>query len=199
MLRVHLVLAVVALSLSGAPAQAQTPREWPSYPIAQAPADWRQAVQNADLTISTIQAAVLMELRSDLQRGGPALAIKSCHLDAAGAASRAAREQGIAAGMTSDRLRNPTNAPRAWAVSIVKRSAGQPAAAVDGYAVDLGDRIGVLRPIVHGPMCTACHGPADKLNRQVQAELKDRYPVDRATGFKDGELRGFYWAEVPKQ
>jgi hypothetical protein len=39
----------------------------------------------------------------------------------------------------------------------------------------------------------------EKLNPRVKAELKDRYVVDRATGYKDGDLRGWIWVEVPKQ
>lgn len=32
----------------------------------------------------------------------------------------------------------------------------------------------------------------------VRAALMDRYPVDRAIGFTEGEIRGWFWVEVPK-
>jgi hypothetical protein len=38
----------------------------------------------------------------------------------------------------------------------------------------------------------------DRLSPAVREELKERYPADQATGFKDGDLRGWFWVEVPK-
>lgn len=197
MSRICLVL-LLTVALSGE-ARMQTLREWPSYPIADTPADLRPAVQRGDLVIVSLQDAVLSELMRELDRGGPAGAIKSCHIDANSAASRAAREAGIAAGRTSDRLRNPRNAPKLWAAPIVERYAGRPAAGVEGFVVDLGDRVGVMRPIAQRRVCAACHGPIEGLDVRVRAELQARYPADRAVGFKDGELRGWFWVEVPKR
>jgi hypothetical protein len=80
----------------------------------------------------------------------------------------------------------------------VRAHAGERARDVDGFVVDLGDRIGLLRPISHRPMCNGCHGPADKVSPGVKAVLADRYPVDRALGFAEGEIRGWFWVEVRK-
>ena len=80
----------------------------------------------------------------------------------------------------------------------VLADANAKAADVDGFAVDLGDRVGVMRPVAHRAVCSPCHGVEEKLNPEVRKELKDRYVVDHATGFKDGDLRGWIWVEVPK-
>jgi hypothetical protein len=32
----------------------------------------------------------------------------------------------------------------------------------------------------------------------VRAVLAERYPADRAIGFANGEIRGWYWVEMPK-
>ena len=69
---------------------------------------------------------------------------------------------------------------------------------VEGFAVDLGDKVGVLRPIVERPMCAGCHGPAEQLHPAVKLALTERYPADRAVGFVDGEIRGWFWVEMPK-
>ena len=71
------------------------------------------------------------------------------------------------------------------------------AASVDGFYVDLGDRLGVMRPIAEDAICAGCHGPADRLEPRVRQELSERYPADHATGFKTGDIRGWLWAEVP--
>jgi hypothetical protein len=78
------------------------------------------------------------------------------------------------------------------------REGGPALAIVSGFAVDLGDRIGVLRPIAHRPVCASCHGPVDTRQPAVRAELRSRYPQDRALGFADGEIRGWFWVELPK-
>jgi hypothetical protein len=110
-----------------------------------------------------------------------------------------AREEGIAAGRTSARLRNPTNKPRPWAAAIVARYADARAQDAEGFVVDLGDRLGLLRPIAEQSICAPCHGPESKLDRRVVATLPDRYPADRATGYANGAMRGWFWVEVPKQ
>jgi hypothetical protein len=169
-----------------------------TWRIADAPAELRTAIARADLIVATLHDALLWELNSGLEQGGPTLAIKSCHLDAIRVAERVGRQEGVAAGRTSDRLRNPLNAPRPWAAPLVTANAGRHARDVDGFAVDLGSKVGVLRPIAHRPRCAGCHGRPDTFGPGIRAELSDRYPRDRATGFKEGEIRGWYWVEVPK-
>jgi hypothetical protein len=198
MTRLVALLTGMALSLAVAGTHRQAVAEWPTYPIKQAPAALQPAIQHGDLVIISIQNATSSELTRALTEGGPGDAIKVCHLSAATLIQRIGREEGIAAGRTSARLRTPSNAPKGWAAPIVQKYANARAADVDGFAVDLGDRVGVMRPIVHRAVCAPCHGTEEKLNPQVREELKDRYVVDRATGFKDGDLRGWIWVEVPK-
>jgi hypothetical protein len=179
--------------------RAQTPREWPTYPIKEAPADLRPAVQRGELVIVSIQNAVLSELTREVTERGPGGAILVCHMSATTVINRLGKEEGIAAGRTSAHLRTPSNAPRPWAAPIVARYANSPAAGLDGFVVDLGTRVGVMRPIAHHRACSPCHGVASQLTPMVRAELKDRYPKDHATGFKEGDLRGWLWVEVPKK
>jgi hypothetical protein len=189
------VMLAAALALSGSPA-AQISA--PSWPIAEAPAELRAVVPRADLIVVSMQDAVLRELTDALSRGGPGSAIGFCHLDATYVSQRIGKDAGIAAGRTSDRLRNPTNAPRPWAAPLVKANAGRQAKSVEGFVVDLGNRVGVLRPIAERPVCASCHGPVEKVSPQVLRVLADRYPADRAVGFRDGEIRGWFWVEMPK-
>jgi len=173
--------------------------EWPTYAVADAPAEFRPAIQRGDLVIVSLQSALLRELRKALGEGGIERALAACHIDAAGAAFAIARREGIAAGRTSVRLRNPTNAPRPWAAALVSTHTGSRQQGMDGFVVDLGDRIGLLRPIVEQPMCGACHGPTSKLEARTRQQLADRYPADRAVDFEDGDIRGWYWVEIPKR
>jgi hypothetical protein len=199
MSRIFVCLLGALMSLSVVAPQAQVPREWPTYSIKEAPAELQPAIQHGDVIILSIQAATRSELTRELTERGPAGAIQVCHMSATTLIHRIGREEGIAAGRTSARLRTPSNAPRPWAAPIVARYADSKAAGLDGFAVDLGNRVGVLRPIAYRPMCSPCHGLEEQLTPRVRAELKDRYPKDRAIGFKDGDLRGWLWVEVPKK
>jgi hypothetical protein len=188
-----LVALVSIASLTG-----QSPPSSASWSIREAPPEYRVIIARADLIIVTMHDALLRELREGLAGGGPATAIRSCHVDVTGVTQRLGRGEGIAAGRTSDRLRNPTNAPRPWAAALVTANAGRRAREVDGFAVDLGDKLGVLRPIAQQTMCAGCHGPADRIGANVRQVLADRYPTDRAVGFSEGDIRGWFWVEMPK-
>jgi Protein of unknown function (DUF3365) len=189
--------ALVAAGLMTTTVGAQI--EFKSWPLSQAPAELRFPISRADLVVVAMQDAMLRELHDALARGGPAGAINFCHLEATAITQRVGREEGIAAGRTSDRLRNPTNAPRPWAAPFVNAYAGRPARSIEGFAVDLGDKVGVLRPMVERPMCGGCHGSEDRVAPGVKLVLRDRYPADRAVGFTDGEIRGWFWVEIPKR
>lgn len=194
-----IVAGVQGQGRTGPNTDAQPAGEWPTYPIREAPAALRPAIQHAELIIVSVQNATSAELTRELASGGPGDAIQRCHLSATALIHRIGREEGIAAGRTSARLRTPSNAPKPWAVPIVKQYADSKAASVDGFVVDLGDRVGVMRPIAHRAICSPCHGLEQQLNPKVRLELKDRYPKDQAIGYRDGDLRGWIWVELPKK
>jgi len=197
MFRIQLALIAALAQATGA-SQAP-PVTFPTYPVSSAPAELQPAIHRGDVILVPLKSAFTTGLTRAMDVGGIPAALQSCHLDSSAAAYRAAREQNIAAGMTSARLRTPTNRPRAWAEPVVAQYTGRPAAGVDGFVVDLGDRIGLLRPLVQQSTCSPCHGTPEQLDARVKTELRDRYPADRAVGFHNGEIRGWLWVEVPKQ
>jgi hypothetical protein len=192
----HAARSLLVLATMLAPAAAQSPPQ--VWPISQAPAGLRPTIERADVVIAAQHSALLRQLTRVMSEGGAALAIQSCHLDATSNAMWVERRQGYAIGRTSDRLRSPTNAPKAWALPIVRARAGHLVEPDEGYVVDLGDRLGILRPIAMRPVCESCHGEPKKIPAAVLAVLRDRYPKDQAVGFKPGEIRGWYWAELPR-
>jgi hypothetical protein len=121
-----------------------------------------------------------------------AAAIAVCQSEAPNIAETVGREQGVRIGRTSDRLRNPRNQPPDWAVSPLANWPAEPVflAARDG-------RLGVLLPIRLRPQCQLCHGSPDKISAPVRDALASRYPQDQATGYTEGDLRGWFWVEVP--
>jgi hypothetical protein len=152
----------------------------------------------ASAAMQALQSALIGRLRAEMERGGPVAAVTVCRDEAQAITARVAKEQGIALGRTSHRLRSPANAPAPWMAAAVVAGEGRKASEVQAVVVDLGDRVGVMRPIGTMEMCTSCHGPADEVKARLGGALATAYPEDRATGFAVGDLRGWMWAEVPK-
>ena len=174
-----------------------------AQPAGPGPVEPRQApfaaeTARAELAMNELQQALLARLKTAMDGGGPAAAVEVCRTEARTLAGAIAKKQDLELGRTSHRLRNPDNAPRAWARAIVEGSSGLKVSAEKLRVVDLGDRVGVLRPIGTAEACTRCHGPAEEVRRNIGATLASAYPQDRATGFAPGDLRGWMWAEVPK-
>jgi hypothetical protein len=56
----------------------------------------------------------------------------------------------------------------------------------------------VIAPIPTLPLCLTCHGDPKSFSPELKEALGKHYPADQATGFKDGDLRGVFWARVPR-
>lgn len=161
-----------------------------------APDALKPAVQAADAALATLKARMTARLMQELQAGGALQAVNVCRDEAPAIARGIGRESGVVVGRTSHRLRNPGNEPPAWALATVAAAAGRRAADVAPVAFALGDRVGVLRPIAMGAPCARCHGGPGEVSPETAAAIRTAYPRDQATGFAEGDLRGFAWAEA---
>jgi hypothetical protein len=188
-------VAVAIFGVSGG--WAATGQDAASYTVADAPARLAAGVQAADAAISALQRQLAGRLLEELRQGGPVRALSVCREEAPALTAQTARTQGVRIGRTSHRLRNPGNVAPTWTEPFVAGAAGRKAASVQPVVVDLGDRVGVLRPIATLGVCLQCHGPATRLAPEVRESLAAAYPEDRAVGFTEGDLRGFAWAEAP--
>lgn len=168
------------------------------YTMAELPAAWKPAVEKGDDALAELQKGLLPKLTKALAEGSPAQAVAVCQVEAPAMKKAIEASHALELGRTSHKLRNPKAAPRPWAAPHVSAGAGKKAAEVEALVVDLGDKLGLLRPIPVGPVCVTCHGELASLTPTLTATLAQLYPQDQATGFKEGELRGWFWAEVKK-
>ena len=189
------LVVVVAALLGTLTVSAQAPA---SYPVSSAPPAFEEPVARALKAFDLLQATLSARLMEEMKAGGPTGAVVVCRDEAPTLTARVAQESQMALGRTSHRLRNPANAPRPWARPWVEKAAGWKAAEVKPVVMDLGTTIGVLRPIGTMSACTTCHGTDEKRPAPLRALLATHYPEDKATGFGEGDLRGFFWAEVAK-
>jgi len=180
--RPRLPVALLLAALGAAPA----PAEAPGFPPGDAPASLRPALERAAEAIR--HAACEVERR--FGEGDPDANAARCE--------GAAAVPGATVGRTSARLRNPRNAPPAWARAVVLATDGRKAAEAPAVAFDLGDRVGLLRPVEVRRRCLGCHAARDALAEGTRSWLARSYPEDRAVGYAQGDLRGYWWAEAPK-
>ena len=142
------------------------------------------------------QQELQSRLGEAVAKGGPVGAISVCRV-----ASPRLEQQlstgGIAVRRVSDRPRNPEHKPdefeartiAAWAADVAAGKSPSVVAARDG------DRLRVMKPILIGSaMCLSCHGSPDTFSGELRAALLQEYPLDRAVGYRLGDLRGAFSA-----
>jgi len=155
---------------------------------AQTKAQSARALAARDALMKTLGGRLL----STITGKGAVAAISICKEVAPEIAATVAKEHGVKIGRTSFKLRNPANVPPAWAASAVADRVAEPA----WFGLRDGG-LGGLLPIEIQPLCTKCHGPDDIVSADLKRELAKAYPDDQATGFAIGDLRGWFWVEVP--
>lgn len=147
------------------------------------------AFRAKDAMFKELSGALMGAIKAE----GPAAAINVCRCEAPQVATRVSKKEGVTIGRTSFRLRNAKNTPPAWAKALVDAQAAD-----NAYVAGSDGSLGLLLPIRLQAPCLTCHGDPAKIADDVRAEIERWYPDDRATGFAQGDLRGYFWIEVPR-
>ncbi|MEK6701956.1 MAG: DUF3365 domain-containing protein [Planctomycetota bacterium] len=158
-----------------------------------------RAIEAKDAMFTRLFAALGDAMSKSGADGGAAYAIGVCKDQAPKIAQGVAGEKGVMIGRTSARLRNPANAAPAWMPSLLtdEPAAQGPRAPAPRFVANSDGSLGVALPITLAANCLACHGAPETIDPAVKASLAAKYPMDQATGFKEGDLRGWFWVEVP--
>jgi len=148
-------------------------------------AERARAAQNA------LGSRLMAELSGAIAKQGAPGAIEVCSQIAPAIARRVSDEHGVRIGRTSWRLRNPENTPPAWARRSIERR-------VETQRVwrHESGTLAMLTPIRVNTLCLQCHGSGDQISDETRERLDELYPEDEATGFAEGDLRGWFWVEV---
>ncbi|HEX4911205.1 MAG TPA: DUF3365 domain-containing protein [Permianibacter sp.] len=161
-----------------------------------------QARARADQAISEMQRQLKLELQTALQQGGGVAAIRVCRERAPAIATQMNQRFGVTIRRTSERWRNPANAPDTFESGVLKQFAAAAAAAPDVNQLRFEEvlngsgapRLHVMQAIALQGPCVMCHG--SELSDEIRDSLRLLYPADHATGFQPGELRGAFSVSV---
>ena len=184
MKQVILVLGLVVLAMDGRSDQQAEPIQ-------------TQAAE-AKAAIKELAVALKTELKGAMQAGGPVAAIGVCNTQAMPITQRVANEQGLLLSRVSLKNRNPANLPNEWQIAALESFEQQKAEGRDAGSlvwsetaiVDGKQEFRFMKAIPTDAVCLSCHGT--DLSPDVSRILADLYPMDRATGFHEGDIRGAF-------
>lgn len=168
-----------------------------------------------DSAAMSLVRALAGHLNGALASGGPAEAITFCADRAQPLTDSISRSLGPGweVKRTTLRTRNPLDAPDSLEALALRyfreretggsETAGSETAGGDGSQEGYVQRTagGDFRyymPLRVGHMCLQCHGDRSSLDPEVRRVLDERYPVDQATGYAQGDLRGVVRVTVPR-
>lgn len=193
MIRRTIALPLLALSACGG--GASTEAGWTAVSetdLTSAQTAQLEAAREAQTALFQGLLGRLMESRAKV---GAAGSIQVCSEIAPALAEEIGEQRGLRIGRTAARLRNPANAAPDWAADRI--TADGPTEPV--VVTHSDGRLATMHPIFLMKPCLACHGAPDQLEEGVADALAKVYPDDRATGFAVGDLRGWFWVEVPAE
>ncbi len=160
------------------------------------PAAPPEALERARAAAGELLATLKGKLVAAMQKEGPAGALAVCH-DVAQKVAASFQQDDLAIHRVSLKARNPADRPDPWEAELLRQlEQAKAAGALPGEVAQvLEDANGhrVLRyakPLVVGKACLACHGDPAQMKPEVRERLAELYPDDRATGYREGDLRG---------
>ncbi len=146
-------------------------------------------------------------LMKAMNNGGPYNAIEFCSTKAQNLTKMVEEkiDHGIKLKRTSFKYRNPLNKPDKYEVEALKifekyyKEYGQ---LRPYYIQKVKEQDGkyyyrYYKPLVVKPLCLICHGEPEKMDRQLYAKIKEKYPEDKAVGYKPGDFRGVVRVSIP--
>jgi len=149
-------------------------------------------LERAETAKKTLGTKLKERVSKEIAEKGLAESVDVCGCAAPPITQGVAREFGVEIGRTSFKLRNTDNKAPVWMEPIRALRTDVPhlVAGPDGA-------LGVTSPIWVEDGCLKCHGPRAGLEPGVKEVLDGRFQEDRATGFEAGDLRGYFWVQVP--
>ena len=162
------------------------------------PGDQPGDTERAQAAVAEFGQALKTELMAAMQSGGPVDAIGVCNIQAPRIAEQISAANDLQISRVSLKNRNPGNAPNDWQARVLasfeeRKRAGEDASGLTWQeTAKIGEvtEFRFMRAIPTAALCLQCHGEA--LAPPVSQKLAEIYPDDKATGFREGDIRGAF-------
>ena len=172
-------------------ASVEPPEPWKRVDAEELPQSAKARLQEAQKAKKALGQKLMGELTAALQGGDFARGVEVCKKAAPQVAKTVSSEYDVEIGRTSFKVRNPDNEPQGWTEPFVEARVTE-----DVILTGPENTVAYMSPIKMAEVCTNCHGAAEQIPDEVERMLAEKYPQDEATGFAEGDLRGWFWVEV---
>ncbi len=154
-------------------------------------------LQKGDSIANLAQSVLMKNVAGAIKAKGVAGAVEFCNLNASPLTDSLSAVSVSKIQRLSDKNRNPNNAisndadQKAW--NVLKEKLQDTSVKAKHYVAKEGVDVYYYKPIMIGmPTCLQCHGDKNSMDKDALAIINDKYPQDKATGYKEKELRGMW-------
>ena len=137
-----------------------------------------------------------------VQKDGPASAVEFCSTRAIVLTDSMATVLNARVKRVSDKPRNPNNAANKEETAFIMalKSALSKGEKLSPEIAEVNGKMVGYYPIETNDLCLKCHGiPNKTIAPETLKVIKNRYPADKAVGYKAGEIRGIFVVEMEKR
>lgn len=151
------------------------------------------------------QKALVETLQKAIAEQGVSGAVEFCHAEALPITREVAEKHRVTIRRVSQKNRNPANSPTEVEANLLEAYAYNVAQGLENQAniqkLENGEILLYTKAIViPGGICLNCHGdPSSEIEAGTLAKINEKYPEDKATGYKAGELRGMWSIAIPRR
>lgn len=140
---------------------------------------------------AALKGNLMAALGKALAEGGVPEAIRVCSRDAVELTQESGKvhEAVVSVGRRTDRWRNAKNRADEGDLKVIEAFRQDPKLQ-EQVQEESEEVIRYYQPLRTAAACLQCHGDPESFSPEVKTLLEDIYPEDRATGLKEGDLRG---------
>lgn len=156
-------------------------------------------MQRGDSIAKVMQEVLLQNVMQANKAGGPVYAVAFCNERAMPLTDSLSQIYNCLIQRISDKYRNPANMPDKTDKDVLVRMgssiSGEP------MLVSENGKVIYYKPIrIAMPACLNCHGTEGKEIAMTTIEvIRQKYPDDLATGYKEGDFRGLWKITFPEE
>lgn len=180
----HIIFSLFLVALMISCNKSLTPKEEEAY-----------LVKGKEISTESFKA-LSGKLKEQLQKGGVVHAVPFCNSEALPITKELSEKYNVSIKRTSNKIRNKKNNSTTRELEVVekfitlKENNKELAPIVE---VGKNDKVHFYAPIIMKSNCLVCHGTVgQELSVKNDSIIKLLYPNDKATNYKEGDVRGIW-------
>lgn len=164
-----------------------------------------EAMTWGDSITTEAQRQLVSTLQKAIEENGVPGAIDFCNQQAIPILAEISTKYQVEIRRVSNSYRNPADQPNEEEKPLLEAYEYNAESGVKSdpniQKFQSGEVLLYTKPIViPSALCLNCHGePGKEISKETQQKLAQLYPNDKATGHKEGDLRGMWSVRIPKK